>query len=384
MGVPKLWEIIGPAAETRSLLNLATIEGFQRNNRGLRTLIVGDDIRINAIVAALQAANVFNPGPGGQRLVLEKLFYQLCNLLLASLTVVFIFDGPGRPPIKRGTMVIYRPPWLIQHLKTMITAFGFYFYDVPGEAEAELAQLNNSGEIDAIITEDSDAFLFGVKCVIRTLGPSMQHNSLIYTSESIENTETVSLDQGGLLLCALLLGGDSDSGVLGAGVTIAHALATQGFGNTLVDILKSYGGTERSRRLAIWRNNLRHELRTNASGSLPKRQPRLADSILDGFPDAQVADLYINPLTSRSPGFVGVQPNAQLWLPAQPSIPQLSAFCATYFAWNGGQLLKKLNSVLWPGVAFRTVSSVRNYDYSLIYLLMDLSVTSFMSQALSY
>jgi Holliday junction resolvase YEN1 len=212
----------------------------------------------------------------------------------------------------------------------------------------------------------------------------MQHNSLIYTSESIENTETVSLDQDGFLLCAFLLGGDYDSGVWGAGVTIAHALATQGFGNTLVDILKSYGGTEHSRRLAIWRNNLRHELRTNASGSLPKRQPRLADSILDRFPDAQIADLYINPLTSRSPGFVGVQPNAQLWLLAQPSIPQLSAFCTTYFAWNGGQLLKKLNSVLCPGVTFRMVSSVRNYDYSLVYLLMDLSVMSFMSQALSY
>jgi hypothetical protein len=87
-------------------------------------------IRINAIVATLQAANVFNPGPGGQRLVLEKIFYQLCNLSLASLTMVFIFDGPGRPPVKRGTRVIYRPQWFEQHLKTMITAFGFHYYEV--------------------------------------------------------------------------------------------------------------------------------------------------------------------------------------------------------------------------------------------------------------
>ncbi|KAJ7912810.1 hypothetical protein B0H13DRAFT_1874399 [Mycena leptocephala] len=144
MGSPKLWEIIGPAAGTRSLLNLGIIKGFQSNNCGRRTPVVGVDIsiRINAIVSALQAANAFNPGRGGETLVLEKLFYQLCNFSLAPLTLVFVFDGPGRPPVKRGTRVIYRPLRLIQHLKTMITAFGFYAYEAPREAEAELSQLD--------------------------------------------------------------------------------------------------------------------------------------------------------------------------------------------------------------------------------------------------
>ncbi|KAJ7830401.1 PIN domain-like protein, partial [Mycena leptocephala] len=354
--------IIGPAAETRSLLNLATIEGFRANNRGLRTLVVGVDasIRIHAIVAALQAANVFNPGLGGQKLVLEKLFYQLGNFSLAPLTMVWIFDGTGRPPIKRGTRVIYRPPWLVQHLKTMITAFGFYFYDAPGEAEAELAQLNENGEIDGIITEDSDAFLFGAQCVIRTQGPSVQHSSLIFTSESIKNTDAVALDQDGLILCALLLGGDYDSGVTGAGVAVARALAAADFGKDLVTVLKNFRGAERGRRLTVWRNRLRQELRTNSSGHLAKRQLKLADSIPDTFPDIQVADLYLNPLTSRSPGFTGPHPLAQLWRPAEPSIPQLAVFCSTHFGWNGDQLLKKLNSTLWPAIAFRMISSVRN------------------------
>ncbi|KAJ7919447.1 hypothetical protein B0H13DRAFT_2320430 [Mycena leptocephala] len=349
MGSPKLWEIIGPAAETRSLLNLATIEGFRANNRGLRTLVVGVDasIRIHAIVAALQAANVFNPGLGGQKLVLEKLFYQLGNFSLAPLTMVWIFDGTGRPPIKRGTRVIYRPPWLVQHLKTMITAFGFYFYDVsrrnmfksflifgllikgqaPGEAEAELAQLNENGEIDGIITEDSDAFLFGAQCVIRTQGPSVQHSSLIFTSESIKNTDAVALDQDGLILCALLLGGDYDSGVTGAGVAVARALAAADFGKDLVTVLKNFRGSD-------------------------KNYERILLGTLQS-----VADLYLNPLTSRSPGFTGPHPLAQLWRPAEPSIPQLAVFCSTHFGWNGDQLLKKLNSTLWPAIAFRMISS---------------------------
>ncbi|KAJ6534239.1 PIN domain-like protein, partial [Mycena capillaripes] len=296
----------------------------------------------------------------GQRLVLEKMFYQLGNFSLAPLTVVFIFGGPGRPPIKRGTRVIHRPPWLIQHLKAMIIAFGFYFYDAPGEAEAEIAQLNKNGEIDGIITEDSDAFLFGAQCVIRTQGPSVQHSSLIFTCESIENTDAVSLDQDGLFFCALLLGGDYDSGIAGAGITVAHALAAEGFGKDLVAILKSFRGAELGHRLTVWCNRLRQELRTNSSGRLAKRQRKLADSIPDTFPDVQVAELYLNPLTSRSPEFTGPKPVAQLWRPIEPTIPQLSAFCSTHFGWNGDQLLKKLNSTLWPAIAFRMISSVRN------------------------
>jgi Holliday junction resolvase YEN1 len=38
----------------------------------------------------------------------------------------------------------------------------------PGEAEAELAKLNAAGMIDAVVTDDSDAFLFGATHVIRS------------------------------------------------------------------------------------------------------------------------------------------------------------------------------------------------------------------------
>lgn len=38
-----------------------------------------------------------------------------------------------------------------------------------GEAEALCAQLNNEGEVDACITSDSDAFLFGAKTVIKVM-----------------------------------------------------------------------------------------------------------------------------------------------------------------------------------------------------------------------
>lgn len=37
------------------------------------------------------------------------------------------------------------------------------------EAEALCAQLNKEGHVDACITADSDAFLFGAKCVVKCL-----------------------------------------------------------------------------------------------------------------------------------------------------------------------------------------------------------------------
>ena len=37
----------------------------------------------------------------------------------------------------------------------------------PGDAEAELACLNCKGRIDAVISEDSDALVFGAQAVIR-------------------------------------------------------------------------------------------------------------------------------------------------------------------------------------------------------------------------
>ncbi|KAJ7604570.1 hypothetical protein B0H17DRAFT_968356, partial [Mycena rosella] len=232
----------------------------------------------------------------------------------------------------------------------------------PGEAEAELAQMNRHSEIDGIITEDSDVFVFGAQCVFALRGslPSVQNMSLIYTLQSIETTDNVSLDTDGLFLCALLLGGDYDPiGIKGVGPAIARALAAAGFGRDLVNILRSSKGPECAQHLAMWRNALREELRSNSSGRLDRCQPKLAMDIPDTFPALDIASLYLDPLTSRSPGFVGHIPNPTLWQPKEPSLVEMAAFCAVQFGWNGDFLLKKLHNNVWPGVAFRLISSVR-------------------------
>ncbi|KAJ7745549.1 PIN domain-like protein, partial [Mycena maculata] len=278
--------VLLPTAETRSLLNLSTIRGFNTNNRGLRTLIVGDDIR--------QIFIFHSP-------TLETLFYQYTNLQEAPITLVAVFDGPGRPAVKRGIRRIRdNPLWVTTRVKELLTALGLHFYTAPGEAEAELAQLNKLGFIDAIITEDSDAIVFGAKLLIRTTGfvrlkPYVTQAAQIYASEAI-SCHPLYLDEDGLLIFALLVGGDYDDGLSRCGPKIAHGLARCGFGRDLRQILTNFEGAKQEQELALWRVALTNELRTNLSGLLDKRHRKL--EIPDDFPNVDVVELYIDPLTS--------------------------------------------------------------------------------------
>ncbi|KAJ7877584.1 hypothetical protein B0H14DRAFT_2260557, partial [Mycena olivaceomarginata] len=143
----------------------------------------------------------------------------------------------------------------------------------------------------------------------------------------------------------------------GIGPTVAHALAVMGFGQDLVNILEYFTGAQLDRQLVGWRNAVREELRTNSRGRLSKRQPKLAEKILDTFPSLKVVNLYMNPLTSVSPQYIGPMPSFNSWIPREPNIFELSGQCSLLFGWNGEHLLRKLNSNLWLGVAFRMFSS---------------------------
>jgi Holliday junction resolvase YEN1 len=154
------------------------------------------------------------------------------------------------------------------------------------------------------------------------------------------------MDKAGLLLCVLLLGGDYASGVLGINPAIAHALAVQGFGQELVDIVTCSKASDLDENLSRWREAIRDELRTNSSGHLANHYLELADEIPDTFPDLKVVDSYMNPLTSGSPHYIGLMPDFKFWKPREPAVHQLSIFCSSVFGWHDEKLLKKFNSIV--------------------------------------
>jgi Holliday junction resolvase YEN1 len=120
----------------------------------------------------------------GENPEMRTLFYRLCHLLRHHTHAIFVFDGPGRPEIKRGKKVKKTPHWLKRAFVDMLGLFGFAVHEVimflqvsvqsnsllrqaPAEAEAELARLNRLSIVNAVLTDDVDTFLFGAFTVIR-------------------------------------------------------------------------------------------------------------------------------------------------------------------------------------------------------------------------
>lgn len=182
----------------------------------------------------------------------------------------------------------------------------------------------------------------------------------MYSSDALENTDSVAFTQGGLLLFALLVGGDYNPGVLGCGPTIAHALAKCGFGEALLHaVTESSPGPHLESSLAAWRAQLCAELSTNSRGFLQGRNRSLAASFPESFPEHSVIQLYTNPLTSWSSGMDGSVPDHSVWRPQAPTVHLITAFCVEQLGWGDyGYLLKKFRSVLWEAIALRMLFSV--------------------------
>lgn len=85
------------------------------------------------------------------------IFYRIARFRKLPIHLVIVFDGEGRPSIKRGIKVCTKAHALARSFQDMIMSCGYDFHIAPAEAEAELAALNSRGIIDAVLTGDADA-----------------------------------------------------------------------------------------------------------------------------------------------------------------------------------------------------------------------------------
>ncbi|KAF8123806.1 hypothetical protein K438DRAFT_1650530, partial [Mycena galopus ATCC 62051] len=152
----------------------------------------------------------------------------------------------------------------------------------------------------------------------------------------------------------------------GIGPSIAQALAVLGFGQDLVNILTSCKAPDINEYLATWRNVVHTKLQTNSSGHLDKCHPKLATAIPNTFPDLKVVEFYMNPLTSASPHYTGTMPDFNSWKPWEPVIHKILSLCSSLFGWHSKNLLKKLNSNVWPAVVFKMILSA-HFNLLLVY-----------------
>ncbi|GMP61679.1 hypothetical protein CsSME_00024050 [Camellia sinensis var. sinensis] len=108
----------------------------------------------------------------------------------------------------------------VQECVELLELLGMPVLKAKGEAEALCAQLNSEGHVDACITSDSDAFLFGAHCVIKHIRPNSKEPFECYNASDVESG--LGLKRNHLIAISLLVGNDHDlKGVQGIGIDTA-------------------------------------------------------------------------------------------------------------------------------------------------------------------
>ncbi|KIP08265.1 hypothetical protein PHLGIDRAFT_46173, partial [Phlebiopsis gigantea 11061_1 CR5-6] len=362
MGVQGLWEVLGPAGQSISLIKIAVVDGFENNISGRRAYRIGIDASIWYQHAEHSTKEGANPE-------LRLLFFRLAKLTRLPWLVLFVFDGRERPKVKRGSRMGKSGSHnLTQKFKSMIECFGMEWRMARGEAEAELACLNARGIIDAIITDDVDALVFGAKTLIKNpslaltgnrknpatdaSGNKNEHHAMVFTSDRIGGHPSIGLTRSGLILFAMLSGGDYDKGVKGMGPKIALGLARCGFGDRLVAAYRQ-GEAHFRTFLPQWRTAVNTELLTNSTGLLPHRCP--GSTLQSNWPDVVLLDAYVNPVCSgeNNDGTVGLALRDR----TDMSLPRLAKFCEDHFdEWgHRSRILERFHNFMWDGAVFQVL-----------------------------
>lgn len=228
---------------------------------------------------------------------------------------VFVFDGLNKPLFKRNKRSTGPGDMVASSMaKRMIRMFGFHVHEAPGEAEAECALLQQRGVVDAVLSEDVDTLMFGCTRTLRnwsaatttssgkgSASATVTHITMFETEaaaatsiapEAILKTKETGLDREGMVLVALMSGGDYlPEGVPGCGVKLACEAAKAGYGRTLCRIKRAD-----TIALSQWRSNLQHELRVNESKFFRTCHHKLV--IPDDFPNLDILRYYTHPVVS--------------------------------------------------------------------------------------
>ncbi|KAI1325634.1 hypothetical protein F5Y16DRAFT_258909 [Xylariaceae sp. FL0255] len=317
MGIKGIYKEIGPGKRI-SLTKLA-IQKLEESGRPLRIAI---DISIWQF--QVQAAR------GGSNPAIRTLFYRLLRLLSLSIQPIFIFDGPNKPVFKRNKRSGRGDGVATAMAKRLIRLFGFIAHDAPGEAEAECALLQQSGIVDAVLSEDVDTIMFGCTQTLRNWSSEGTRGSKTPTHVSVYDRDTLvqgtsGLDREGMVLVALMSGGDYlPEGIPGAGVKLACEAARAGFGRSLCRLKRSDVS-----ELNSWKEWLAYELRHNESGFFRTRHKAL--NVPDDFPNMDVLRYYTHPVVS--PASVLERLKSQSW-DRVVDVQGLREFVRETFDWN--------------------------------------------------
>lgn len=147
---------------------------------------------------------------------------------------------------------------MVDEAKALLEALGIPTVQAPSEGEAQAAHLCKKGDVDGVISQDADAFLFGATRVVRNLSITRrrkQPGKLSYERvsplilELEENLRALGIERERLIALAMLVGTDyNKAGIKGIGPKKALKLVQQH--EQLDDIFKAAGWSEAYPELA--------------------------------------------------------------------------------------------------------------------------------------
>ncbi|WOL19168.1 flap endonuclease GEN-like 1 [Canna indica] len=190
-----------------------------KNPRARNPHIRNTFFRTVALFSKLGAYPVFvvdgDPSPLKAKARIER-FFHMSGLGPSELPKPAENEGEATP-VKQRNQFFTR---CVRECVELLKLLGMPVIEARGEAEALCAQLNIEGHVGACITADSDAFLFGAKCIIKCLRSNSKEPFECYNVSDIE--AGLGLRRKQMIAIALLVGNDHDlRGVPGFGVDTA-------------------------------------------------------------------------------------------------------------------------------------------------------------------
>lgn len=227
----------------------------------------------------------------------------------------------------------------------------------PGEAEAECAKLQQAGVVDAVMSNDVDALMFGSKVTLLNYSKGSAKQSGAATHVDLYNTEAedgeskVTLNTRGMVLVALLSGGDySPAGVALCGPKLAVEIARAGFGEDLFeitqDLLSGRSTKKAEEALCEWRERLQYELQSNESGYFKTKHK--AVKIPADFPNLAALRSCVDPVTSSLKEMDTLR-RPDIW-GRRVDVGQLRAFVGRYLGWKNAIGAKNFVRKLAPSL----------------------------------
>lgn len=154
-------------------------------------------------------------------------------------------QGKRRDAYKQFVSGVNVSPAMAAQVMTMLDRIGVQYVVAPYEADAQLAYMEKVGQIDAVISEDSDLLVFGVKRLWTKLDSS--GNFVEMRRDQFHNSYSVDLSllsDAELRRLAIVNGCDYSPGLPGIGLVKGYSLV-RGYDTIeeLLEAVQSQGGT---------------------------------------------------------------------------------------------------------------------------------------------